>query len=124
MRLLLVALGMLLLTLDAKAASPENFNVDSAQDLVALCSTDPSSPNYVAAIHFCQGYGVGAFHYYKIQTLANPAQEFVCFKEPFPTRTAVIDGFVAWAKKHPQYMDNEAIDVLFRYLGETYPCAK
>lgn len=124
MRLLIAALGMLLLALDADAASPDNFTVDTARDLVALCDTEPSSPDYVAAIHFCHGYGSGAYHYYKIEALANPAREFVCFKEPYPTRTAVIEDFVAWAKQHPQYMDSEALDVLFRYLGETYPCAK
>ncbi|MBK8907368.1 MAG: hypothetical protein IPM60_05550 [Rhodospirillales bacterium] len=125
MRLLLAAaLGMMLLTLDAEAASPENFTVDTAEDLVALCSADPSNPNYVAAIHFCHGFGSGGYHYYKIEALANPEREFVCFKEPFPTRTAVIENFVKWAKKHPQYMENEAMDVLFRYLAETYPCAK
>ncbi len=108
----------------ALALSPDDFKVDSAAALVKLCSAQPTDEHYTAATHFCHGYGSGAFHYYKIQALADPKREFVCFAEPLPTRTQVINDFVAWAKARPQYMSNDAVDVLFRYLGETYPCAK
>jgi hypothetical protein len=31
---------------------------------------------------------------------------------------------VAWTKKNPQYMKDGAIDTLFRYAAETFPCKK
>jgi hypothetical protein len=35
-----------------------------------------------------------------------------------------MEGFVAWANAHPQYMGEAPVDAVFRYLGETYPCSR
>lgn len=108
----------------AKAATVENFQVRTAADLVALCDARPGADNYVAAVNFCQGFGVGAFQYYQAQAADDPTSQFVCVPNPAPTRDAVIASFVAWAKAHPQYLSAAAVDTMFRYLGETYPCRR
>jgi Rap1a immunity proteins len=108
----------------ASAAGIENFRVRTAADLVALCSTDPASDTYIAAIHFCQGFGVGAYQYYVAQTADDPSSQYVCFPNPPPTRNEAMAAFVAWANAHPEYMGNTPVDVVFRYLGETYPCKR
>jgi hypothetical protein len=122
MHRVLLALAFTVVGWSAGAQSPENFKVDTAADLVALCSAEPTSADYSAAIHFCHGFGSGAYHYYAIEAEADPARKFICQPEPHPTRTEVINGFLAWMKKNPQYLNSEAVDVVFRYLGETYPC--
>ena len=104
------------------AQTPEDFDVDSAEDLVMLCGAKPDSPDYVAAIHFCHGFGTGAFHFYLVQAAADPSKKFICPPNPAPTRTEALDGFVSWMGSNPQYQNDEAVDALFRYLGETYPC--
>ena len=101
---------------------PINFVFDTAQDLVTVCGVPPSDPNYTAAIHFCRGYGHGAIQYYLVQALADPAEQFLCFPDPPPTREEGWAQFMAWLDAHPEYLENEAVDVLFRFLGETFPC--
>jgi hypothetical protein len=51
-------------------------------------------------------------------------KRFVCPPTPAQTRAEVMNGFVAWARSHPQYMKDAAVDTLFRYLAEAYPCKK
>jgi len=36
----------------------------------------------------------------------------------------VASDFVAWANARPQLMNAGAIDTLFRFAGETFPCRK
>jgi hypothetical protein len=106
------------------AATPDSFRIRSAQDLVALCSADPAEANYVAAIHFCHGFAVGAFQYYENLAAASPSYRFVCVPKPPPSRSQAIASFVAWAQGNPQYMTEPAIDAVFRHLGQTYPCTR
>jgi Rap1a immunity proteins len=106
----------------ARGATTANFTVRTTADLVALCSTTPTEENYVAAIHFCQGFGVGAYQYYLAIAANNPADRFVCLSDPPPTRDAVKAGFIAWTQANPNSMSQPAVDSLFRYLAQSYPC--
>ena len=103
-------------------AAHEEFRLDDAGDLVQICATQPSDPYYVNAIAFCHGFLAGSFRYYLATTPLD--EQFLCAPGPVPTRRKVMNDFVAWAKAHPQYAQYQAVDVLFRYLAETYPCAK
>jgi Ssp1 endopeptidase immunity protein Rap1a len=108
----------------ASAATIENFQVRTAADLVDLCDTDPSSVHYIAAIHFCQGFGIGAYQYYAAQVAEDPSTRFVCIPNPPPTRNEAMAAFVGWARAHPEYMNDAPVDTLFRHLSETYPCSR
>lgn len=108
----------------ADAANPDNFHVRTTEDLVILCSAEPTDPNYVAAIHFCHGFGTGAYQYYESIVSASPSERFVCPPDPPPTRSEAIAGFVAWAHANPQYVKDRPVDSIFRYLSTTYPCPK
>lgn len=99
-----------------------DFTATTTADFVHLCNTPPSDPDYVAAIHFCEGFAVGAYQYYR--AMANdPADRFVCLPDPPPSRDSVKASFVAWAQGNPAAMNEAPVDSLFRFLGETYPCA-
>ena len=120
--IVLILVGLVMLSGSVFAQTPDDFIVDSAQDLLVLCSADPTSPTYTAAIHFCHGFASGAYRHYKVHAAADPSHEFICLPNPPPTRTAAINDFIAWMKENPQHMDGLAIDAIFRYLAEKYPC--
>jgi hypothetical protein len=108
----------------AAQTNPDNFHMRTTEDLVKLCSVEATDPNYVAAIHFCHGFGTGAYQYYEAIASKDPNDRFVCPPNPPPTRSEAIAGFVAWARANPQFMTDRPVDSLFRYLGTTYPCKK
>ena len=81
-----------------------------------------SAEDYAAAINFCHGFTVGAYAYYRGVAMADPDVKIVCFKEPYPERKQVIADFVAWSKTNRSFMNDAAVDTLFRFLAGAYPC--
>ncbi len=106
----------------ARAVDADKFLVRTTNDLVALCSADSSSENYVAAVHFCHGFASGAYQYYVAAAAAAPGNHYVCLPDPPPTRSAAIAGFVEWAKSRNDVLAARPVDSMFRYLAEHYPC--
>ena len=117
-------LAVLLLPLAARAAEPELFQIRTAEDLVSLCAVAADDPEATAAIHFCHGFAVGAFHFYIATMRPSSPTEIVCLPEPYPSRDRLVAEYVAWAGANPQYTKERAVDNLFRFLGTKYPCKK
>jgi hypothetical protein len=118
-----LAFVALLLGASAHAAPPpEHFRVRTAADLAKVCGTPSSDPNAVAAIAFCHGVLAGAYGYFEASTPA--ADRFVCAPDPAPTRAQVANGFVSWLKARPNFANDGAIDALFRYAAEAFPCKR
>lgn len=120
---LVAALTGAALPLNARAATSENFFVRTTADFAALCESSRSNENYVAAIHFCQGFAAGAYQYYLALAQRDPTVRFVCVPDPAPSRNEVIANFLVWARAHPEHMAEPAVDSIFRYLAESYPCS-
>jgi hypothetical protein len=121
-RLLLLTL---LFTGSAKAdVTAEDFVAKTTQNLLNLCTASPEDKQYREAIHFCQGYLVGAYQYYAAASTNNPTLQLVCFPEPKPSRNDAIDQFISWAQKHPEYMNENPVETEFRFLSEKWPCNK
>lgn len=116
----LIFTALLALASAAIAAGPAQFQVRDTADYVNLCSMPESDPNYVAAIAFCHGFGVGAYHYYHVST-AQP-DRFICPPDPAPSRAEVIRNFVTWAKARADVMKQPAVDAIFIYLAGAWPC--
>jgi len=74
----------------AEAVESESFRVRSTADLVEICSVPPSDSMYAAAVGFCHGYGVGAFHYYQAAISGPGGKPFVCLPNPPPSRTEAV----------------------------------
>lgn len=121
MRLPIVAL-LGVIGFAAAAAEPDDFRVMTTEDLVSLCSAEPGSETYVAAIHFCHGFAVGAYRYYEAIAAVSPENRYVCPPEQPPSRSAIITEFVGWARQHDERMAEPAVDSVFRFLGERFPC--
>ena len=110
------------LGLQAQAATAEQFVVHNTQDIVEVCSTPQSDPLYTAAVHFCQGYLVGAYHYQEALYAGPGVKPVVCLPEPKPTRNEGVAKFVQWAKAHPEYAKDRAVEAFSKFLAETWPC--
>ncbi len=108
----------------ASAVTPDDFIVKNAEDVVDLCSTPETDPLYTAAINFCHGYLVGALAYHRALYSKQGHEEIVCFPEPRPQRSHGVSEFVVWAKAHPEYKDENAVEALFKFLVEKWPCPK
>lgn len=122
--LFVLMLSLLILPMCALAATPEHFRVRSTADLVQICSTPANDPMFAAATSFCQGFAVGAYQYYRASVSGPEGRPFVCLPDPPPSRTEGLQMFVAWARQNPQYMEEPAVEALFRWLATTWPCRK
>ncbi len=121
MRIALVAIG-LALVVTAQAAPAPHYQLHTAAELSRLCATPSSESDHVTAVAFCHGVLAGAYGYF--MSVTPVADRFVCPPNPAPTRTQVANGFVAWLKARPQYSNDGAIDALFRYAAEAFPCKR
>ena len=117
-------LGLLLFTFagTASAVETENFIVDTAGDLAVLCSAPSGDPLQPQALHFCHGFVVGAYHYHLKSTGGPEGSGFVCMPDPAPSREQAIGEFVAWLDSHPVQKSEDAVDALFKWAAERFPC--
>ena len=106
----------------AGAVSEKDFEAQTTENLINLCTASPDDPLYHQAINFCHGYLVGAFHYYEAHTSGPDAIKFVCPPDPTPSRNDAIDMFIEWAKAHPQHWREAPVETEFRFLMEKWPC--
>jgi hypothetical protein len=121
--LFLVSMVVVLLSPGAWAANEDQFRVRTTNDYVALCTTQPGQENYVAAIHFCQGFASGAYQYYVSLADKSPDDRFVCLTDPVPSRDQALAAFVAWVKANPSAAVDPPVDSIFHYLAQAYPCS-
>lgn len=122
MRSAMLALAALAMTLPAYAQKPDHYQLRDTRDLVTVCSMSSSAAEYATAIAFCHGVLAGAWGYYVASTA--PLDREICSSDTTLTRAKVAGAFVAWAKARPQYMQASAVDTLFLFASETYPCKR
>jgi len=118
----LIAAASLAFAASAHAIPTEHYQLRNAADLARICATATSEPDAATAVAFCHGVLAGAYGYYL--SVTPEAHRFLCAPNPVPTRGQVAINFVTWMKVHPQYNNDGAIDTLFRYAGETFPCKR
>ncbi len=105
------------------AVDEMDFKVKTTQDLINLCTASEDDPQHAAAIHFCHGYLVGAFHFYKTEHGTDNGNPLFCLPDPKPTRNEAIAMFVGWAQEHSEYMAEIPVETEFRFLVEQWPCS-
>jgi hypothetical protein len=120
--LILLAAVLMLQPAWAGAVSEKDFEAQTTEQLLNLCTARPGDPLYQQSVNFCQGYLVGAYKYYEAAHSGPNAVKFVCLPNPPPERVDAIDMFIEWVKAHPQYMKERAVDTEFRFLMEKWPC--
>lgn len=117
-----LALVALAVMAPAYAQKAEHYQLRHAGDLVTVCAAAPSAPDYATSIAFCHGILAGAWGYYVASTA--PLDREICSSDTTLTRAKVADTFVAWVRARPQLMQSGAVDTLFRFAAETYPCKR
>ena len=121
--LLALATAGLLVSGSAQAGLTEDyFFMRNAQDLVTICSSPEDDPLNDAADHFCHGFVSGAWQYHQAMAAGPKGVRIVCPSDPPPTRNEAIAGFVAWSAEHPEHMAEPAVEAMFRFLVEKWPC--
>jgi hypothetical protein len=120
--LILLAAVLMLQPAWAGAVSVKDFEAQTTEEIINLCTAAPSDPLYLQSVNFCQGYLVGAYKYYEAAHSGPNAPKFVCLPNPPPERMDAIAMFIEWVKSHPQYMKESPVDTEFRFLMEKWPC--
>jgi hypothetical protein len=93
-----VALGLALAagtTIASAGVTESQYPPRTVRDLIEICVTAKDDPMMTAAINYCHGFAQGA-----------------------------VTKFIAWANALPSRLDEPAVDGMFIYLAETYPCPR
>ena len=112
-RLLAMALGAGLLAAPAMAQlTDQAFRGGRTGDLAALCGAGAQDPMHTAALNWCHGFIVGAGQYRRSVADAGSGPTFAvsCLPTPEPTLEQARVAFVAWARAHPQYAAERAVE--------------
>lgn len=99
----------------------DDLDLDSAGDLVDVCTVETQHPHYEAAIAFCYGFFEGAIHYNIAISSADDYVDLVC-SPAGTTRLQGVQVFLQYMGKNPQYAAEAPIDAIFRALIAKWPC--
>jgi hypothetical protein len=122
--LALVVVSFFVPGLAGAAVTDEDFVLATTRNLANLCSVTADDPRAKEAIQMCQGYLVGAYHYYLATNSGKDSMRLVCMPNPPPSRNEAVALFVGWAKANPKLMNEAPVDSEFRFLSEKWPCKK
>jgi hypothetical protein len=115
----LMAPGSLYAATDGKAA--DELRLQSAGDLVAVCTLEPTHEHYQEAVAFCYGFFEGGIRYNEAIANTKTHRDLVCAPEG-TTRKQAVEVFVSYMQKNPRYSDEQPIDAIFRALMARWPC--
>lgn len=106
----------------ASAVTEDDFKMKTTKNLLNLCTASVDDPQYEHAIHFCQGYLLGAYHYHASEHNGDNGNLLVCFPDPPPTRNEAVKKVISWIQQHPEFMGELPVETEFRALTELWPC--
>jgi Rap1a immunity proteins len=101
--------------------SLDDYNVDTAQDLLDVCTVQQGDQSYWEAEAFCYGYFQGGADFHQALTSGPGGKPLVCPPPDVKIRDAVA-VFVTYARAHPESLDRAPMDVAFRAVSEKWPC--
>lgn len=118
-RTLLFAVALAITPFVAEAAKPVNLTARTANDLADLCGANPKEPGSDAKINFCHGFAQGAVD---VELRRAGEKKPFCFPSPPPSRAATMNEFVNWVRSMPEHRKESALDGLFQFLAQRFPC--
>lgn len=99
----------------SQASLPKNDA--STQALVELCK----DLNDEAAQNFCFGFGEGVYQAYLASR--NPKlKPGICITSATGTRESILQEFLVWNQRNPQFNQERAAKTLMRFFEARYPC--
>ena len=99
----------------------DDITLQSAGDLVDVCTLEPTHEHHTAAVAFCYGFFEGAIRYAEAISGSELQSKLVC-EPPETTRRQAVEVFVSYMNENPQYEDEATIDAIFRALMTRWPC--
>jgi hypothetical protein len=109
----------------ARAALTEaQFPPATVRDLIAICSPAQNDPMMTAAVNYCHGYAEGAVIVEEAHESRRRARKLFCLPTPRPPSGRELSDFTAWANAEPSRQDQPAVDGMFLYLAQKYPCGR
>ena len=109
-------------TIASAAVRESQFPPSTVRDLIEICAPAKEDPMMTAAINYCHGFAQGAVIVEEAHEGQRDARKLFCLPSPRPASGSEITKFIAWANALPSRLDEPAIDGMFIYLAETYPC--
>ena len=92
-------------------------NDASTKALVELCQ----NVNDIDAQNFCFGFGEGVYQSYLANR--NPKiKSSICFSSDSGTRETILQEFLSWNQRNPQFDQERAAKTLVRFFEAQYPC--
>ena len=108
---------VLLLQSQVFAQSNLPKNDASTKALVELCQ----NVNDIDAQNFCFGFGEGVYQSYLANR--NPKMKSsICFSSDSGTRERILQEFLSWNQRNPQFNQERAAKTLVRFFEAQYPC--
>ena len=120
----LVVASFLVAGLAGAAVTDEDFVLSTTRNLVNLCSVSADDSRAKEAIQMCEGYMLGAYHFYLATNSGKSDMRLACLPNPTPTRNETAAMFVEWARANSQYMNETPVDSEFRFMSAKWPCKK
>ncbi|MBV8311453.1 MAG: hypothetical protein JO344_13815 [Planctomycetaceae bacterium] len=109
-------------TIASAAVTESQFPPKTVRDLIAICAPAKDDPLMTAAINYCHGFAEGAIIVEEAHEGHRDVRRLFCLPSPPPPHGSEINKFIAWANARPSRLDDPAVDGMFIYLAETYPC--
>jgi Rap1a immunity proteins len=106
-------------TSGARAEQSASLHARTAGELAELCGANPREAEAIAKINFCHGFAQGAVD---VERKRAEESKLFCFPPSPPNREVVLSEFVAWVRAMPDHRNQPALDGLFHFLGERFPC--
>ncbi len=100
------------------SSASQAANMFSTQELLQDCKG--ANGTFIT----CEIYGQAVYDTYLVTRNPKSAPEFICVKQPAPTRKEVIQEFVKWADANTKYAGEPAADTILRFLAGKFPCGK
>ena len=119
------AFGVVLMagaTIASATVTESQFPPRTVRDLIEICAPAKEDPMMTAAINYCHGFAEGAVIVEEAHEGQRDVRKLFCLPSRRPASGSDITKFIAWANAMPSRLDEPAIDGMFIYLAETYPC--
>jgi hypothetical protein len=100
-----------------------DFQLRSGQDLVDICTLSPDHPDYHAARAFCLGFMEGAGQLHNALASGPGFDPYFCVPKGI-SLDQVVTVYASFATKNPQYLNERAVDSLFRAVANEWPCGR
>jgi hypothetical protein len=103
------------------AVEVDNFNLESTQDLVALCSVRSDEPLYAEALQFCYGYMAGVAQLHRALVHDNLLEPVAC-PEHEVTREALVQVVLDWVRANLDVAGELPAESVKRAAAAAWPC--